>query len=626
MENFARSDSHSKHPPRSLTRRGCLKLLLGVGAVSFASHAKASDPYGRVVGRRESGPSIFKSRASQDYAQGLAAFGGRLTSPASQLLSPCNRQVPWQFDVIVVGSGYGASTLAARLSARRRPETRIAILERGREWVPGTFPDRLSDAMDEARLTLLGPKKGQVNKATGLFNVEQFKELTVLSGSGLGGSSLINANVAIRADREVFESTLWPQQLRSCEVLDPYYALAELELGAIREPIDMSNKMIAQRLASQSLYPCGARWEPAKLTVQRTGCNPAYSLPVLNKQGMIQRGCIDCGDCLTGCNVGAKGSLAMNYLPLARRAGTEMYTGVEVRFIRRVNQWYEIHFDHHCQMPDGSIQTTQSCTTSKMVLLGAGSLGSTGILLRSQYHGMAFSPRLGLSWTGNGDALGFIRKTANATGVGGYSAYPADRYPVGPTIQSNLNYPYRDLSKRVLIQDGAAPRAYATAIGLIMRNLKLDHTQILLGMGHDGAEGRVTLNEFGDPQVSWPGLLDSPYRQLIRNEFKKVADAMGGEYEYLRVFGDRMISVHPLGGCGMADDCSRGVVNHTGQVFDGRTGSMHPGLYVVDGAALPTSIACNPFLTITALAERFSDQIVNDPQMSDLFFPERSAA
>jgi cholesterol oxidase len=608
-----------------LYRRHAVNLIVGSVTIAISPLAKGAEPLGQVAGRRRTGPSVFKTRAANEYAQSLAQVGGCLTSPSVQLLARQPRNVPWQFDVLVIGSGYGASTVAARLATHRQPTTRIAILERGREWVPGTFPDRLPDVLDESRLDLLGPNKGTIKKATGLFNVEQFEELTVLSGSGLGGSSLINASVAIRPDRDVFEQDLWPQALRSRDFLDPYYELAEMELNARREPLDISNKMYAQRMAGQQLARfCGARWEPANITVTRTGANPAVALPILNRQGMLQRGCIDCGDCLSGCNVGAKNTLAMNYLPLARRAGVEMFTGVEVKFIRKVNHWYEVHFEHHCQQPDGSILSSAGCTTARMVMLGAGSLGSTAILMRSNYHGLQFSHRLGCGWTGNGDALGFIRKTALPTGVGGYSAFESERFPVGPTIQSNLTYPNRSLAGRVLIQDGAAPRAYATVLGAIMRNLKLDNTQILLGMGHDGAQGRVYLNEHGQPQVSWPGVLDSPYRRLIRSEFQKVAQAMGGEYEYLKLFGDRLISVHPLGGCGMSDHPTGGVVNHGGQVFDGHTGRVHEGLYVVDGAVLPTSIACNPLLTITAIAEKFSDGIVNDPRLSDLFTAERS--
>ena len=162
-----------------------------------------------------------------------------------------------------------------------------------------------------------------------------------------------------------------------------------------------------------------------------------------------------------------------------------------------------------------------------------------------------------------------------------------------------------------------------------MLDPRMENTQILLGMGHDGTEGRITLDEKGFGKVSWPGLLESDYRKLIRSEFEQIAIALGGKYRYLKIFGDKMISVHPLGGCAMADDPLHGVVNDKGQVFDGRAGGdldyqtglprVHQGLYVVDGAVLPTSIACNPLLTISALAERASDLMLDEPSFADLF-------
>ncbi|MBX3420789.1 MAG: GMC family oxidoreductase [Pirellulaceae bacterium] len=621
----ARQSTKRSRVGNEIQRRGFVTLLAGALGTLAKPTAQAANPFGKLTGRQRSGGSVYKSRAMEDYQRSLSQFGGRLASPLSELTHSCARQVPWQFDVLIVGSGYGASTVAARLAQRRLPGTRIAILERGREWVPGTFPDRVSGLLDESRLNLFGPRRGTVDKATGLFDVRQCDEITVLSGSGLGGTSLINANVAIRPDAEVFLPQAWPMALRHREILDPYYSRAEYELGVSQEPYDHSPKMIASRVAGQHLSRCGAQWQPASITVTRTGSCPANALPIVNRQGMLQRGCIDCGDCLMGCNVGAKNSLVMNYLPLAKRSGAELYTGVEVQFVRKVQFGYEVHCLFHTQLPDGQIQSQAGCLTSRMVVLGAGSLGSTEILMRSGCHGLSLSPRLGCNWTGNGDALGFVRKSQIPTGIAGHSAYPAERYPVGPTIQTNLTFPNRPPAERLLIQEGAAPRAYTAALGVLMRNPRLDQTLVLLGMGHDGAEGRIELNEHGNAEVLWPGLLDSPYRQMIRAEFSRVAQALGGQYEFLRVFGDRMVSVHPLGGCGMADDVARGVVNDGGQVFDPITGGLHAGLYVIDGAILPTSLACNPLLTITALAERSSDKIVNDPQLSDLFFAAQSS-
>ncbi|MCA9194214.1 MAG: GMC family oxidoreductase [Planctomycetales bacterium] len=612
---------------QSLSRRQLLQSGIVGGLSAFANNTTADErPFGQVLGRTRSGPSELKQLAMEDYRANMSPFGGQMAASPDHLLKAIDRPVPWQFDVLVIGSGYGASVAAARLTRRKRPHVRIGLLERGREWVPGTFPDVLRDVLDQSRLDLSGLNKGELRDPTGLYDVQQYDEITVLSGSGLGGSSLINANVAIRPDREVFCQPQWPYLLQNREALDPYFLIAELELGAGREPWDLTSKMCAQRLASQRLLRRGAAYEPANLTIMRT---PQPCLPVLNRQGLRQRSCTNCGDCLTGCNVGAKNTLAMNYLPVARAAGAEFFTQVTVHRIRKCDGYYQVYFTYYAPDGFGGFSPIHGCTTSRIVVLGAGSIGSTEILLRSRDDHLSLSPHLGARWTGNGDALGFIIKTAPTTCIGGGSAYANSSCP-GPTIQSNITYPTRpQLCHRVLIQEGAAARAYANAIGALMFDPTLTNTQVLLGMGHDGAEGRISLDSQGFAKVSWPGLLDSGYRKLIRDEFGKMAEALGGDYRFLRIFGDRMISVHPLGGCAMADAPSCGVVNHMGQVYDAWAGGdldsltglpkVHTGLYVLDGSILPTSLGCNPFLTITALAERNAEFLVREPGFQDLF-------
>ena len=609
-------------------RQALTRLAAGAMALPIlqSSPARADSPLGTIAARAErrtTGPSEFKDAAMADYAANMARFGGRLASPIQSLLTPCARGVPWQFDVVVIGSGYGASVTAARLAKRLRPGARLAIIERGQEWVPGTFPDRVNDMIDASRNRLF-VKTDEVRNAHGLFNVRQFKEINVLSGTGLGGSSLINASVAIRPDVEVFQQNVWPAQLRDRMFLDPYYDLAEWELGTAREPMDLSDKMRSQRLAAERLRDCGAHYEAAALTLTRTpgGCG----LPVLNRQGLRQRGCIDCGDCLNGCNVGAKNTLAMNYLPMARAAGAEIYTQTEIHHIEKCAGYYNLFANF---FPTGDPKSGMPVQiTARVVVLAAGSLGSTEILMRSAC-GLPVSNMLGSRWTGNGDALGFIQRTQCRTGIQGFGAYANGSTPVGPTIQTNVTYPQRpELKYRVLVQEGAATRAYVNAMSILMQDLDLSNTQVLLGMGHDGAEGRLTLD--GDQaRLDWPGLTESPYRQLIRNEFRKLADAHGGDYKFLKIFGDKFISVHPLGGCGMGESAYTGVVNHKGQVFDAAAGGdidpvtgsprVHSGLYVCDGAVMPTSIACNPLLTISAIAERTAELIVMEPEYRDLF-------
>ena len=574
--------------------------------------------------RPRSGTLGTRAQAIQDYQTSLAKFGGRLASSSDKLLQ--RAQQGSGYDVVIIGSGYGASICAARLAQKARPGCKIALLERGKEWMPGTFPDRFLDLRKESQHSLLGLDKRSVKNPTGLLNVQQDEDVTVLSSCGLGGTSLINANVAIRPDNEVFQQPSWPNELSDRSFLDPYFDRAEWELGVLREPIDLTAKMRAQRLAAERLADQGAYFESSALTITR---GPQTGMPILNRQGMIQRACTNCGDCMTGCNVGAKNTLAMNYLPLARQCGVEMFTEIEVDRIEKCGDFYRVHFIHH-RFNGVSWDSVRSSIHSRLVILGAGSLGSTEILLRSQSPSLQLSPRLGCSWSGNGDILGYIRRTEFCTKIGGLGAQDCVKEWIGPTIQSNVTYPHRpNLYHRVIVQEGASASAYNLFNILFGRDPGLDHTQIVLVSGHDGAQGRIELASDGRAVVRWPGLQLHPYRQFAAAEIHRFAAALGGEYQELAAFHGRVGTVHPLGGCGIASSPMEGVINSKGQVFDARLGGeldprtgtpqTHTGLYVVDAAAVPTALGVNPFLTISALAERFAEYITLEPDFANLF-------
>ena len=562
----------------------------------------------------------------QDYAKSLEAFGGRLTMPIDCLRSPTESQTPWQFDVLVIGSGYGASICAARLSEKMRPGVRLAVIERGKEWVPGTFGDNFLAISKESQRSLFGFDKRSIKNPIGLLNVVQGEDVNIMSASGLGGTSLINANVAIRADQELFHQPQWSSCLSDRQFLDPYYDRAEWELGVAREPVDLTNKMKAQRLAAERLHDEGAHFEGSVLAITRA---PQLGLPIINRQGMIQRPCTSCGDCMTGCNVGAKNTLAMNYLPLARRYGAQIFTQTEIDHIEKCNGFYKIHYTHYSN--DGvTINQAHGFTTSRMVILGAGSLGSTEILLRSQDANLQFSSQLGCSWSGNGDILGFIRGVDYFTNIAGTGAKDAVEKLIGPTIQSNVTFPnVTNLYDRVIIQDGVSASAYNLFVSMFGRDIGLDHTQVLLLSGHDGGQGKIELDKDRRAVVRWPGMYDIPYRKMAEDQIRRFSFALGGKYKELTSFKGRVGTVHPLGGCRIGGDPYSGVTNHKGQVFDGRANGdidpntnsfgVHDGLYVVDGASIPTSIGVNPMLTISAIAERNAELITKEPQYSDLF-------
>jgi len=622
----------------STSRRDLLKATVATAIATGSGNANGDFAPLRslpvIVRRATTRSSDYKQRAIADYVANMRQFGGSLASHGRHLLHQPARSVPYDFDVLIIGSGYGASVCAARLAMAKRPEARLAVLERGREWISGTFPDTLRKSTRESRFTLMGPRKNELANPIGLVNIVQNDEVNVLSGNGLGGTSLINASVAYRPDADCFQQSVWPAALRDRSMLDPYYDRASLELGVEVESVDATSKSKAQRLAAQNLAGCGARFETASLALTRGGdCDEA----IINRQGMRQRGCIDCGDCTSGCNVGAKNTLTKNYLPMAKRHGAEIYTHTEVIRIEKVGEFYRVHFKNYLPKRRGKYKTVCGSVTSRIVVLGAGSIGSNEILLRSRGCGMELSDRVGHQWTMNGDALGFVCKNPRRASSAGQGAYWQRGDKVGPTIQTNLSYPHRELSKRVLIQEGVIAKSYANIMGALMLDMDLDQTLPLLAMGHDGSNGRIVLRDGGHGSVKWPGFKDSPYRKLIRNEFARVAKAHGGVYKYLRIFGDNFITVQPLGGCAMADDPLYGVVDDRGRVYDGRHGGMiepihspqrlgqrstamvHRGFYIADGSVIPSSIGCNPLLTISALAERIADGIVFDPQHQDLF-------
>ena len=615
----------------TVSRRSALKTALSITAAAIGSSKKAmaDGPVRNLVqiGKRtKTSDTAIKRQARADYRNSLQQYGGQLSSPIRELFLTAENPDLVHFGVLVVGSGYGASITAARLSQRLRPEHRICIIERGKEWIPGTFPDTFADVSGNARQIFAGPTKGQLIRPLGLFNLMMNDEVNILTGNGLGGGSLINASIALRPHSEVFEQPRWPEALKNVEVLGPYYDQVASAMSLSRTPCDQTPKVRARRLAAARMS-CNPNF------YDRSNVSVMYDYRYLddqmrNQQGMIQRPCTLCGDCITGCNVGAKNTLLMNYLPVARHNGTEMFTQVEVNSIEKRPGYYRVHMTYIDDQHDKVTRHPVS-VNSQMVVLGAGSPASAAILLDSQHDHFQFSPRLGHHWSGNGDTIGFITGLPKGTRIGGFGAYPDCGPGVGPTVQTSLNF-YRDieLRKRLLIQDAAIPRGVNNLFTVLLHDPEIDRSMAMLGMGHDGANGRL-IKKDGRWQIKWEGLKDCAYRKMVFGEFERLACAHGGKYKRLKAFGNNLVTVHPLGGCGMSDAPSCGTVNHLGQVYDFNCGgyqdpktglpAVHQGLYVADGSIIPTALGVNPYMTIGALSERIAIHIITNPAHANLF-------
>lgn len=631
-----KADAKNSSNKNQLNRRNMLKGVAATASMLASTKtatAQQKQQSGLVqIGKRTTTrDSSLKQQATMDYERSLANYGGRLSNDIRDLFLTGRKspsQVP--FAVVVIGSGYGASIAAAKLSQQLRNDQRICILERGKEWVPGTFPDTFANVSGLSRANIAGPTKGQVTQPLGLFNVMFNDEVNILSGSGLGGGSLINASIALQPDAEVFQQAKWPEALRDMETLQPYYRSVANNLSLVRTPFDQTPKVRVRRLAAERLNRDPRFYDRSNVSVMYDYRHLDQNLR--NRQGMIQRPCTLCGDCINGCNVGSKNTLAMNYLPVAKHNGTEMYTQVEVKSIRKMDGYYQINYEY---VDDRHNKVTRHAGSinSKIVVLGAGSPASAGILLESQSPNMQFSPFLGRGWSSNGDTIGFVTGLPRGTNIGGHGAYATDKRPVGVTVQSSLHYyKEQELKKRLLIQDAAIPRGVSNLFTALLADPSLDKSMVMLGMGHDTAEGRM-VKKAGRWQVKWEGLKDSPYRKMVFGEFERLAAAHGGKYKRLKAFGDNLVTVHPLGGCGMSDDPFYGTTNHLGEVYDGRHGgyegnnsacgpnsaAVHQGLYVADGSVMSTALGVNPYMTIGAMSERIVQHIVMNPAWAELF-------
>ncbi len=535
----------------------------------------------------------------------------RLASPISSLKN--------NYDVIIIGSGYGGGVSASRLA---RAGKRVAVLERGREILTGEFPSRFPDLKNDLQVTAKSIKTGNDDA---MFDVRVGEDMHVLVGRGLGGGSLVNAGVALRPDDRVFQDEVWPGEFRQDGTLDKGYARAEQWLNPSAHTAGSElTKFQALNAAADDVAP----EDGSTHKVVHPRLVVSFEKNV-NAAGIEQPACTLCGDCCGGCNVGAKNTVALTYLPDAVAHGAELFTHIKASHLEKsADDTWQVTALH---TPDPKRGDTDSYTlTAPMVILSAGTLGSSEILLRSAERGLNLSPRLGKGFSANGDIIAFgygATPAINAVGIGHPAKIPD--FEVGTAVTGQLEvHDDATLENQMCVQDGVLPSALAPVLpymflpnGRIVGALKslingvykgpFAHLQTFFAVSHDSASGTFTLE--GDRlALKWPGAKDEPVYQRLDAMLEKIVEKSGGTYIKNplagTVMGHQPATAHPLGGCSIGADRDHGVVNHKGQVFDGSAGhgsnDVHDGLYVIDGSIIPRSLGVNPLLTITALAER----------------------
>ena len=474
---------------------------------------------------------------------------------------------------------------------------------------------------------------------TALLDLRFNADINVVVGCGLGGGSLINAAIALRPDPRLFADPCWPAEIRNA-TLDPWFARAEAMLRPAVYP-DSYPRLHKTAALAQSAEHLNEVCLPVPLLI-----NFEEHAGGVNHVGTKQSPCVGCGDCVSGCNYAAKNTVLMNYLPDAANHGAEIYTGLCARRVERDGEYWRVH----AERTDAAGAALSVSVRADIVILAAGTLGSTEILLRSREYGLALSSALGSRFSGNGDTLGFAYNADVAINGIGLGAHPTGTIEaVGPCSTAMINFRAdRDPDLGVIMEDGAIPGAMATLLPAILaagagltgidtdaglrdhieelaRAVKSEflgaytgatrNTLFLLVVGHDDASGQTFLED-DRIRIHWPGVGQQPHFARASELMRRATEALGGTYVPNPVWNEltdhNLVTGHPLGGCPMAEAADAGVVDHKGQVFSGAGAAVYPGLYVMDGAVIPRSLGANPLLTISALAERCCDHLARD--------------
>lgn len=543
-----------------------------------------------------------------------------------------------EYDVVILGSGYGGAITAARLgaaNARAGGKLDIALLERGSEHPTGTFPETEKAAAAQLRSS---------SNPLGLIELERFKTIDVIHANGLGGTSLINFNVAIVPDREVFAAS-WPkefQQLVDQERdglggLGEYYARARQMLGAV--PYAENVPLRRVDAFTQIAKNAGAQLQLLNITVSTEDR--------VTKYGVQRRRCPNHGGDGTGDNTASKNTLMTNYLPMAAYFGVELFTGIEAVRVEPTDDGRWRVSTRPTGTRAGSKGDREAAVIARRVVVSAGTLGSNGILLRSAEAGLRLSTRLGKNFSGNGDNFGIAYNTDMQTDTQTWATTdgpPRSLLACGPSITAAMRFgaDQSDLRKRFTVQDLSLPRALTDSFrfGLMglaatsyrdYRTAKLDrwrrdisfntdgamnHSLGFLIMVHDNSDGELVLRKDGTVKIDWPGAPTERVYKDVDDVLRPAVEAIGGTYIKnprwdKRFLGKHLITAHPMGGCTTADNVDAGVVDHAGRVFH-PNGGTYDGLYVCDGSVIPRAIGVNPFLTISMFAERTAELLRED--------------
>lgn len=514
----------------------------------------------------------------------------------------------YDYDVVVIGSGFGGSVSALRLTEKGY---RVGVLEAGRRFAD----HELAKTNWQVRDYLFAPALG----CLGIMRLTPMRHAFILSGAGVGGGSLVYANTLYEPPDTFYDDPQWAHITDWKSELTPFYDQATRMLGVVRNShetaADSQLRAVAEEMGVGHTYrptPVGVLFGPPG-----TPAGTQMPDPFFGGAGPERTTCTLCGQCMVGCRVGAKNSLTKNYLYLAEQAGARIHPLTTVRAVRPVDGGGYAVDTVRSGRRGGRHRRT---FTAEQVIFAAASLGTQRLLHRMRDTGRlgSLSPRLGeLSRTNSESIIGVRarhRRSDYSLGVAITSSIHPDpvthiepvRYGKGSNLMSLLTAPLVDGDRKLprwllafpeflkLLPDLktiGSPRRWSQEVIILLVMQTLDNS--ITTFTKRGLFGRrmTTKQGVGEPNPSWIPVAHDVARRLARRGDAVAAGTVPDLIE-------RPVTAHFIGGCPIGDSPDTGVVDAYQRLYG------HPGLHVMDGAAVAANLGVNPSLTITAQAER----------------------
>ncbi|KZB80121.1 GMC oxidoreductase [Amycolatopsis regifaucium] len=504
------------------------------------------------------------------------------------------------YDVLVIGSGFGGSVTALRLTEKGY---RVGVLETGRRFAD----DEFAKTSWRLRKYLWAPKLG----CYGIQRLTLLKNTFVLSGAGVGGGSLVYANTLYEPPDTFYEDPQWAHITDWKAELAPHYGQAKRMLGVVENPLVTPADRVLREVAEDMGIADTYRPTPVGVYFGKRDVDPFFG-----GEGPARKPCTHCGECMTGCRVGAKNTTVKNYLYLAEKAGAAVHPLTTAVSVRPIEGGYAVDTVQTGRW----VRKRKQTFTASQVVFAAASLGTQRLLhsLRDSGTLPNLSPRLGLLARTNSEAVLAARSLREDTDFTRGVAITSSIHPDAVTHVEPVRYGkgsnFMGLLTTVLVD--AEPGKHRWVLGLreLVRNrrhlVRLHNprrwSERMVGLlvmqtlnnsvttyTKRGLFGRrmTTKQGIGDPNPEW-----IPAGHEVT---RRVADKIGGLAQGAWTdLANIPITGHFIGGCAIGDSAETGVVDPYQRVHG------HPGLHIADGSAISANLGVNPSLTITAQAER----------------------